>query len=216
VRAGQNQYKIGISGNVDKRIAALQTSNINLVELVCAKRTTVDSQLEKKLHKKVREFSGTGGKEWFHLTPEQAIEVAIEISSAPNIDIADIVIHDLKVKIANIIDEYEVKISEEQKQIADMKAQLLLRASRNEVYAPSEVSRPKVPSLQDREDARTLADEKEYTLAKEIVLKHRHASTSFLQRHMRIGYAKAARLIERMEMDGIVSSLDGIKRDLLI
>ncbi|MEK7878100.1 MAG: DNA translocase FtsK, partial [Pseudomonadota bacterium] len=44
-----------------------------------------------------------------------------------------------------------------------------------------------------------------YDQAVEIVLKTRRASISLVQRHLRIGYNRAARLIEQMERAGLVS-----------
>ena len=41
----------------------------------------------------------------------------------------------------------------------------------------------------------------------EIVLRTRRASISLVQRHLRIGYNRAARLIEQMEQAGMVSSM---------
>jgi DNA segregation ATPase FtsK/SpoIIIE, S-DNA-T family len=41
----------------------------------------------------------------------------------------------------------------------------------------------------------------------EIVLKSRRASISLVQRHLRIGYNRAARLIEQMERAGLVSNM---------
>jgi S-DNA-T family DNA segregation ATPase FtsK/SpoIIIE len=46
-----------------------------------------------------------------------------------------------------------------------------------------------------------------YDQAVEIVLKSRRASISLVQRHLRIGYNRAARLIEQMERSGLVSSM---------
>jgi DNA segregation ATPase FtsK/SpoIIIE, S-DNA-T family len=46
-----------------------------------------------------------------------------------------------------------------------------------------------------------------YDQAVAIVLKTRRASISLVQRHLRIGYNRAARLIEQMERAGMVSSM---------
>jgi S-DNA-T family DNA segregation ATPase FtsK/SpoIIIE len=53
-------------------------------------------------------------------------------------------------------------------------------------------------------------DEK-YEDAVQIVLETRQASISMLQRRLRVGYNRAARMIEVMEQQGIVSPSDGIK-----
>ncbi len=47
--------------------------------------------------------------------------------------------------------------------------------------------------------------------AVEIVINLEQASVSFLQRKLKIGYNRAARLIEIMEQEGIVGPLDGVK-----
>jgi len=50
-----------------------------------------------------------------------------------------------------------------------------------------------------------------YDEAKEIVVAAGKASTSFLQRKLRVGYARAARLIDLLEERGVVSAGDGAK-----
>src|SRR5262249_61405554 len=46
-----------------------------------------------------------------------------------------------------------------------------------------------------------------YDEAVEMVLRTRRASISLVQRHLRIGYNRAARLIEQMEQAGLVSGM---------
>ena len=61
------------------------------------------------------------------------------------------------------------------------------------------------------------AEDDLYEEAKEIVVKANKASTSYLQRKLRIGYARAARLIDILEEKGVVSEGDGAKpREVLI
>ena len=56
-----------------------------------------------------------------------------------------------------------------------------------------------------------------YDQAVGIVLQHRRASISLVQRHLRIGYNRAARLLEQMEKSGLVSSMaTNGNRDILI
>ncbi|GAC1390630.1 MAG: hypothetical protein NVSMB46_00760 [Candidatus Saccharimonadales bacterium] len=61
------------------------------------------------------------------------------------------------------------------------------------------------------------ADDDMWKDAVQCVIEGRKASTSLLQRRLRIGYGRAARLIETMEEQGIVSSADGNRpREVLI
>ncbi|WP_321792276.1 DNA translocase FtsK [Caballeronia sp. J97] len=46
-----------------------------------------------------------------------------------------------------------------------------------------------------------------YDQAVEVVIKNRRASISLVQRHLRIGYNRAARLLEQMENSGLVSAM---------
>ena len=67
-------------------------------------------------------------------------------------------------------------------------------------------------SIGDGEDD----DDELYEEAREIVMSAGKASTSFLQRKLRIGYARAARLIDMLEERGVVSAGSGAKpRDVI-
>ena len=50
-----------------------------------------------------------------------------------------------------------------------------------------------------------------YDQAKEIVIRYQKASASLLQRRLRVGYARAARLLDMLEENGIIGPADGAK-----
>jgi len=55
-------------------------------------------------------------------------------------------------------------------------------------------------------------DDPKYDEAVELVTRIGHASISLIQRHMRIGYNRAARIIEAMETEGLIGPSDGTSR----
>jgi S-DNA-T family DNA segregation ATPase FtsK/SpoIIIE len=68
------------------------------------------------------------------------------------------------------------------------------------------------------EDGSEGANDKDqlYQQAVELILREGKASTSFIQRHLQIGYNRAARLIDLMEKDGVISSANHAgKREIL-
>jgi S-DNA-T family DNA segregation ATPase FtsK/SpoIIIE len=72
-----------------------------------------------------------------------------------------------------------------------------------------------------REQADELAEngekDEKYADAVELVAETRNASISMLQRRLRVGYNRAARMIETMEKEGLIGPSDGIKpRDVYI
>ncbi|MBI3458943.1 DNA translocase FtsK 4TM domain-containing protein [Candidatus Azambacteria bacterium] len=59
-------------------------------------------------------------------------------------------------------------------------------------------------------------DDDLYEEAKKIVTEAGKGSASFLQRRLRIGYARAARLLDMMERDGVISGADGAKPRMVL
>ena len=58
--------------------------------------------------------------------------------------------------------------------------------------------------------------DKHYDKAVKLITEYGNVSTSYLQREMRIGYNRAARLIEQMEKEGIVTPLDALGKRSLV
>ena len=56
-----------------------------------------------------------------------------------------------------------------------------------------------------------------YDQAVDLVSRHRIASISFVQRKLKIGYNRSARLVEQMESEGVVGPQEGTKpREILV
>lgn len=66
------------------------------------------------------------------------------------------------------------------------------------------------------EDGQAEDDDPLYDQAVEFVIQTRKASISGVQRRLKIGYNRAARMVEEMERTGIVGPLDGGYRDVLV
>ncbi|MCA9343257.1 DNA translocase FtsK, partial [Candidatus Saccharibacteria bacterium] len=93
-----------------------------------------------------------------------------------------------------------------------------IRSQREPQYDEEIVSQP--VQLNGRGGIVTQIDDTEEPIYKDavrVVVEGRKASTSLLQRRLRIGYAKAARLIETMEEQGLIGPADGSRpREVLI
>jgi S-DNA-T family DNA segregation ATPase FtsK/SpoIIIE len=80
------------------------------------------------------------------------------------------------------------------------------------IVGPAEGAKPR----QILVDAASARDEL-FEEAVRLTLEHRQASTSFLQRRMKVGYSRAARLMDQLEMAGIVGPAEGAKpRQILV
>ncbi len=85
-----------------------------------------------------------------------------------------------------------------------------IKAQRSPVYL-QEITRHVSEEDKGNQTLDLMADEK-YDEAVELVTRLGHASISLIQRHMRIGYNRAARIIEMMESEGIIGPSDGTSR----
>jgi len=74
-------------------------------------------------------------------------------------------------------------------------------------------------TLNDSEESDEVSDEDEEIIEKclEVIQQEQRASTSLLQRRLRLGYTRAARMMDILEMRGIIGPGDGAKaREILV
>ena len=112
-----------------------------------------------------------------------------------------------------------VRLKSMQRQLADRNAEvderfrtLLEQLSQRYTDIIAEVR-----SVKERSDDAERTDDDLYEVAREIVLMAGRASTSLLQRTLRIRYQRAAALMDRLEAEEIIGPADGIHpREVLV
>jgi S-DNA-T family DNA segregation ATPase FtsK/SpoIIIE len=69
----------------------------------------------------------------------------------------------------------------------------------------------------DEEEAEIGDRDKLFREAAEVVVQHQQGSTSLLQRRLKVGYGRAARIIDQLHSAGVLGPPDGSKpRDVLV
>jgi ribosomal protein S25 len=196
LKAGENHYKVGVATSVKKRLAGLQTSNPVKVEIVSAKLLDDAYAVEGQLHIRLKEWNVSG--EWFKLEPLQVIDLLIELNRLPEPDLA------MAIRLRDILAEQR----ENQKRIEKRLNKVVELANQNVEIRRQKLTQPKAEE-QEKPKENLLSDEDLVRIATMIAHKVGKMSTSLLQRKLRIGYSKAARIVEMLEDRGIVGPADG-------
>lgn len=99
--------------------------------------------------------------------------------------------------------------------LSDQEVEHVVNYCRNQGQA--EYKEDMVPELEEQEAEDDEMLDELYDQAVQIVVEAKQASVSLLQRRMRVGYTRAARLIDTMEAKGIVGPYEGSKpREVLV
>ncbi len=109
------------------------------------------------------------------------------------------------------------KINELKQQVEDLSEVVQkLGEKQNSQYTDIMLVLKKIDEQTSSESDNRTADEL-YDEAKEIVIEMQKASASLLQRTLRIGYARAAGLLDKLEVNGVIGKGDGAKpREVLL
>ncbi|TSC85782.1 MAG: DNA segregation ATPase FtsK/SpoIIIE, S-DNA-T family [Microgenomates group bacterium Gr01-1014_7] len=194
-------YKIGISDNVHSRLASIRTSNPDQVDIIIARKIQNAFALEQELHRKYsHKISRTSG-EWFMLSSEDIIDICIEVHKA---DGEKPKIEDRSVE--KILQRFLSNQEEIKNSLAFLKTQQarssLIERKNLTMDSDNRKSLPEFKITKKHDDLLIKN-------ATEIVIKEGRASASLLQRKLSIGYARAARIIDKLEELGIVGPLKG-------
>lgn len=99
--------------------------------------------------------------------------------------------------------------------LSDQEVEAVVQFARDQEKA--EYNEELVPEVEETEASEDEYVDELYDQAVQIVLEAKQASVSLLQRRMRIGYTRAARLIDSMEAKGVVGPYEGSKpREVLV
>lgn len=203
VRAGEGNYKVGVTSNVVNRLRALQTSNSNLIEVVTAKPIMNAYEVEQQLHQRLNGLKSNGGKEWFRLQPNDALEIAVVINRMPSVDISN------KLSMAMLL-ENQKSFSKSLDKKLDFIINVYQKENKPVATIEPEVFLPVKPTKEE-------LDNEIHQRAIEIIRQEGRASTSLLQRKLNIGYGRASRIIDKLEEQGIIGQADGAKaREVLV
>ena len=76
---------------------------------------------------------------------------------------------------------------------------------------------PEITGRITKKEEKSVEDDELFYDALKVVVEFGHASASLLQRKLRLGYSRAARIVDQLEEKGLIGSYDGSKpREVLV
>lgn len=187
LRAGEDQYKVGIAKDVLERIKGVQTGNPLKIQLVNAIYSEDAASVESRIHKWLKDRKSDGGREWFKLDAQDALKLITKMT--------------------------ELNMSSDISRYLNMR-NLLARQTMLEHKFEDYVLKNNPPTISSIETSfikEEYVNDPYFDLAKELALINGKVSASGLQRKLRIGYSRASRVLDELTEAGIVSEADGAK-----
>jgi len=102
-------------------------------------------------------------------------------------------------------------------QLSEVKTTVSTEASQLNLDSNNSVKIPGVDNYNSNSSSNSSDDNELMVEAMKVIIENKKASASFLQRRMRLGYARASRIIDLLEDTGFIGAQDGSKpRNILI
>jgi len=95
--------------------------------------------------------------------------------------------------------------------VSDKEIQTLTKYLRSQGSPEFDETLIRLKEESDKREARGEDYDELFDAGVEVVARHRIASISFIQRKLKIGYNRSARIVEQMEAEGIVGPQEGTK-----
>lgn len=195
LKGNENFYKIGITQNISSRLKNINNSNHDSVSVVTCWLVEDAIAVERMLHTKYAQQRTKAGGEWFKFTPEEALEVCMEIHRVPGFTQKPI----------------EREMRETARTLATSQSRIeeeigIIRREIERIKSPKQntIVQQEQPKLIEKKSK--VNDDELMQHAREVILKYDTASTSFLQRKLSVGFARAARIMDKLEEEGFISN----------
>jgi ribosomal protein S25 len=194
LECGDKFYKIGVATSMNKRLGSIKVGNPFPIYIVTRNIVENAHKLEKEIHHRLKKRQVSG--EWFKLEPAEVIEVCTLINSKTK-----------QKKFYNgktILSFGDKKIIDSSRKLWTIQRQELFDKPVEAIQLTKSDNKKEINK--NKETDFDIISEAEL-----LIKKYGIASSSFLQRKMKIGYSRAARIMDILEEKGIVSHADGSK-----
>lgn len=194
LECGDKFYKIGVAASMNKRLGSIKVGNPFPIYIVTKNLVENAYKLEKEIHHRLKKRQVSG--EWFKLEPAEVIEICTLINS--------------KIKQKKFYTSKTI-LSFGDKKIIDS-SRKLWTIQRQEIFEKPVEALQLTINNNPKQINKNIETDIDITSEAELLIKkYGIASSSFLQRKMKIGYSRAARIMDILEEKGIVSHANGAK-----
>lgn len=216
MRGGENYYKVGVAVNVNSRLSSIRTSNPFKVELVATRFLENAEEAESAIHVRLREYRAEAQNEWFVLTQGQALQLVVDLAAhrQPAFLNQQVTTETLLARLDSEHSDNSSKLRSLSHVVETMSANLTALADQLKSFSQQQLEAA-APAKREADEPKSepkhnqlIGDELAPT-ALNLLQKEGRASTSFLQRRLSIGYARAARIIDQLEAAGYIGPGDG-------